>query len=100
MADTLLLSYRDRWNDSLEKLVGRYSMTRLEIQLAPLLEDRVESKVAISVAASSISVTKIEEKRNSIVQLVSNTIVFFSSFFPSFSFFFFNSRKITDDHSD
>lgn len=75
-------------------------MTRLEIQLAPLLEDRVESKVAISVAASSISVTKIEEKRNSIVQLVSNTIVFFSSFFPSFSFFFFNSRKITDDHSD
>lgn len=96
MADTLLLSYRDRSNDSLEKLVGRYSMTRLEIQLAPLLEDRVESKVAISVAASSISVTKIEEKRNSIVQLVSNGIPLFSFplFFPLFlslSFFVFNS---------
>lgn len=84
MADTLLRS-----SDSLEKLVGRYSMTPLEIQLAPLLEDRVESKVAISVAASSISVTKIEEKRNSIVQLVSNGMPLFSFLFFSFLFFSF-----------
>lgn len=92
--------YRDRSSvrsDSLEKLVGRYSMTPLEIQLAPLLEDRVESKVAISVAASSISVTKIEREKelDRSARLERNTIVFFSSLllssllFSSFFFFFF-----------
>lgn len=93
--------YRDRSSvrsDSLEKLVGRYSMTPLEIQLAPLLEDRVESKVAISVAASSISVTKIEREKelDRSARLERNTIVFFSSlllssllFSSPFFFFFF-----------
>lgn len=72
-------------------------MTPLEIQLAPLLEDRVESKVAISVAASSISVTKIEREKelDRSARLERNTIVFFSSLllssllFSSFFFFFF-----------
>lgn len=102
--------YRDRSSvrsDSLEKLVGRYSMTPLEIQLAPLLEDRVESKVAISVAASSISVTKIEREKelDRSARLERNTIVFFSSLllssllFSSPFFFFFFLYLIHKIHS-